>query len=564
MPFGYSGVYVIHGRPGTGKTTRIARTVRRILASAGRVPDKGWSPVVVVSLTKAAAEEAAGRQTGLPKGAISTLHSVGYRSLQRAETVGIRHIAAWNARYPAYAISPQQFLRTDRRDKDYDLDLSDVCDELPGDEVFREYDLLRHRMVPRKGWPARVLEFARRWDEWKRARGIVDYTDMIEFGDAHPMDPGVIIADEAQDLSGLERNYLERLREAHDAALILVGDNQQAIYTWRGADPKLLHDAGIPADHVDRLTQSYRLPAAVLRKATAWIAQLPGYQPAPFFPRRESPDDPDSPFVEGAVRRCDATWKWPEEAVDIADGLAREGKHVLLVTATNRMTQPMCAVLRERAIPYDNPWRRKESLWNPLRSRAADGARALLFPTGAPWTHGEVAAWTSPFREGGPLRPGAKEEIRLLSIRRNSRRLPVPQRSLKRWFDPAVLEPLLELIGRRRRDGGLAGEILAAWLALMPAAKRRGRDYLIRVVAVRGADALIEAPRVHPSTIHACKGGEGDHVFLYPDLSRSAMHAWLDGGEGRDSIVRTFYVGITRARETLYLCEPAGRRFVEL
>lgn len=563
MPYGYEGVYAIHGPAGCGKTTRIARTVARILAMCGGQIDKDSSPVVVVSLTKAAAKEAAGRRTGLPKGAISTLHSVGYRSMGCPPVVGAKAIAAWNRAHPGYAISPRQFLRTDRRDPDDDLDLADSRDDLPGDDFFREYDLLRHRMVPREKWPLRVRQFAHLWEDWKRAEGLIDFTDMIALGGAHPLDPGVIIADEAQDLSALEHAYLRHLCGMHGAALILVGDSQQAIYTWRGADPDLLHDPTIPPDHIDRLEQSYRVPAAPLRRGAALISQIPGHRPIPVLPRREQPDDPASPFVEGEVRRCDATWKWPEEAIDLTVELARSGKHVLLATATNRMTGPMCAVLRERAIPFDNPWRRKERRWNPLHTLAADGARALLFPIGVPWTHAQVAAWTAPLREGELLRKGAKAEIRELARGKAGGRS-VTERSMHRWLEPAMLAPFLGLVNRRRQEGGLADEILAAWLELMPAAKRQARDYVARVVAAHGADALVQEPLIHPSTIHACKGGEADHVFLFPDLSHAAMDAWLDGGEGRASIVRTFYVGITRTREVLHICEPGGRRYVEL
>jgi len=51
-------------------------------------------------------------------------------------------------------------------------------------------------------------------------------------------------------------------------------------------------------------------------------------------------------------------------------------------------------------------------------------------------------------------------------------------------------------------------------------------------------------------------------VYLFPDLSFAGMNEWLGGGTA--AVRRLFYVGMTRARETLILCEPAGSRSVAL
>lgn len=51
------------------------------------------------------------------------------------------------------------------------------------------------------------------------------------------------------------------------------------------------------------------------------------------------------------------------------------------------------------------------------------------------------------------------------------------------------------------------------------------------------------------------KGGEADAVFLFPDLSRSGDLAYQKHGAERDSVIRLFYVGMTRARRSLYICQ---------
>lgn len=65
-------------------------------------------------------------------------------------------------------------------------------------------------------------------------------------------------------------------------------------------------------------------------------------------------------------------------------------------------------------------------------------------------------------------------------------------------------------------------------------------------------------------TIHSVKGGEADVVVLFPDLSAAGMRQWVGPWEGRDAVIRCFYVGMTRARETLVICQPGSRHHAHL
>ena len=74
----------------------------------------------------------------------------------------------------------------------------------------------------------------------------------------------------------------------------------------------------------------------------------------------------------------------------------------------------------------------------------------------------------------------------------------------------------------------------------------------------------MNAPHVIVGTIHSVKGGEADVVYLFPDLSRAGDGQYHRMGPPRDSVVRLFYVGITRARHTLYICQPETPRMVAI
>jgi len=44
-------------------------------------------------------------------------------------------------------------------------------------------------------------------------------------------------------------------------------------------------------------------------------------------------------------------------------------------------------------------------------------------------------------------------------------------------------------------------------------------------------------------------------AYLFPDLPQAGDAQYARGGVARDSVIWQFYAGVTRARETLYLCQ---------
>jgi superfamily I DNA/RNA helicase len=84
----------------------------------------------------------------------------------------------------------------------------------------------------------------------------------------------------------------------------------------------------------------------------------------------------------------------------------------------------------------------------------------------------------------------------------------------------------------------------------------RGRfQFPADVAAAYGPRALVDQPQVVVGTIHSVKGAQADVVYLFPDLSQAGDAQYQRNGEPRDSVIRVFYVGATRARETLYICQ---------
>jgi len=76
------------------------------------------------------------------------------------------------------------------------------------------------------------------------------------------------------------------------------------------------------------------------------------------------------------------------------------------------------------------------------------------------------------------------------------------------------------------------------------------------ITARRGPSVLLETPKVVVGTIHSVKGGQADVVYLFPDISQAGDAQYARMSAPRDSVIRQFYVGVTRSRETLYTCQP--------
>ena len=540
------GRHVIIGPPGTGKTTRIAQSVEKIVAehrAAGGRVDGQECPVIVASLTRAAAAEAVGR-CDLPPEAVGTIHSFGLRSLEGRRIPKRKEIAEWNERHPAWTISS---LSSEDTEIDEELSIDGGGDD--GDLMLAELELARHQMVPRNQWRAKLGAFAAAWVSWKDAGRFVDFADLVELASPDaPLGARVIIADEAQDCSRLELDTLERWAESA-GALILVGDTRQTLYAWRGADPEsLMRKPGDTATRFDTLGHSWRLPRRIHAAAEAWAGNLSIDDPPSYSPRDE----------DGLVERCDASLDNPRQAVELALERAAEGRRVMILAACAYQLSATISTLRAMALPYSNPWRRRNTRWNPMAARRRvsiwDRARALLEPVMAErlWSCREVFLWAGALRSDGVLCRGAKK---LMESWTDST-YDATAAELARVFEPHEFSKIWRLAYDQPDPARLA----TWWRAHILARYAEPSIYPVGVISGPYRDCLDDQgePLIHVGTCHSVKGAESDVVIIYPDLSRAGFDAYARGrGPDHDAVIRTFYVGMTRARQELFLCRPS-------
>jgi superfamily I DNA/RNA helicase len=311
----------------------------------------------------------------------------------------------------------------------------------------------------------------------------------------------------------------------------VVGDPDQAIYGFRGADPSHLERfAAAFAATTLCLARNHRSPPAVVEAATAVIAAAPGRPRRPLAAGERAPGAPDRIdrfVVAGAAEEAEAIAAEIERAVGgtsltsfdtgRADGHVEAGlafHDIAILTRIAAQHEAIAEALDRATIPY----RRVEDA--PLGGRPAL-ARLV----------------------------GALERLRA-----GTSSSPLAADVGRRPVADLVLA--LAAVGPTASDERRAADLLAA-LAL-PHRTDLGA-FLAELPLLREIDLALEPQKVALLTLHASKGLEFPLVFI-AGCERGLLPLELPGlprGDVEEER-RLLYVGMTRARQRLVLL--AARR----
>lgn len=530
--------YRLLGPPGCGKTTALATSwVPKAVDRFGR------SDVVVCSLTRTAAREIVSRDIDLPRENVGTLHALAFRALGRPPLAQDKKwIEDWNS-----SCTPHYRLTAAGGSLD-DLP-TEAVGANKGDALLESVEQLRHRCVPVDHWPAKTRAFFDRWTAWKQEHQVFDFTDLIEkavdFTDHAPGEPKVLIVDEAQDLSKLEMRLVEHWGAVTEF-FVLAGDADQSIFEWRGADAEAFLSADVPQDHVYKLTQSYRVPQAVQEYASRWIDKVEKRYPVEYKPKDE--------LGECRIDRGSSMRKLPRLLRELQEDATR-GETSMVLATCSFMLRSLVRELRQRGIPFHNPYRVTNGQWNPMRG-GVDRLRTFLAPVrkelqgeGAEarfWTWGEVDRWVDPLRATSDFVRGAKT-LAHERAQNDKTGEPMTRSELRSVFTDEGWEAVGAALS------GTDDEAVSWYEQRILPKRRKQLAYAIKMARKHGIGMLAEDPKLIIGTIHSVKGGGVDNVYLAPDLSMSGAKEYAKRGPGRDGIVRTFYVGMTRAQKKLVL-----------
>jgi DNA helicase-2/ATP-dependent DNA helicase PcrA len=401
-----------------------------------------------------------------------------------------------------------------------------------------------------------------RYDEALRERGLLDFDDLLTL----PVrllgaDPGLarayrerwpwISVDEYQDVDELQYRLLGMLT-GPDGHLCAIGDPDQAIYGFRGADVGFFLRFGqdFPAARTVRLTRNYRSSRAIVDGALQAIAPSTLVRGRVLDPHGEVAASAPRIVVHQAATEygeADFVVRTVEELLggssfySIDSGRASPGGHgglsfadVAVLYRTDAQAGPLAEALGRAGMPF------QKRSHDRLTDRP--GVRAVVRLLRA-----EAAA------AGAAARPRPPEPV-----------VTLVHRAVKAAVDQLGAAPGP---GDQPGPGGAPAseaEIRAAMDLLTPLAERCDDDlarFLSDLALGAEVDALDpRADRVSLLTLHAAKGLEFPVVFLTGCEDGLLPLRWggsadLDPGEER----RLFFVGMTRARSHLYLSHASRR-----
>ena len=171
-------------------------------------------------------------------------------------------------------------------------------------------------------------KFVKAYESFKAKHNVMDFTDLlvryVNSGD--PLDVSAAIIDEAQDLTPLQWRVVTKMfSRASD--LILAGDDDQAVFSWAGADVDQFLSY---TQDQEVLAQSYRMPRAVYNYATKITADIQVRKSKLFHPRD----------ADGILDVSDRAYVNPDESS-------------LILSRTNAALEPVVQDLRLIGEPYE-------------------------------------------------------------------------------------------------------------------------------------------------------------------------------------------------------------------
>jgi len=378
----------------------------------------------------------------------------------------------------------------------------------------------------------RVAEIYERYVAEKRHRRMVDFDDLIRLAarDLHA-DPVWAAArrwhhrhlyvDEFQDVNPLQHHLLSAWM-GPESTLCVVGDPNQAIYAWNGADARYLvdFDEWFPGGHTVSLVDNYRSTPEVLRAANAVLAGGGG-TPLRLLPHRPSGAEPtvrsfddetaEARAVARAVRdRHRPNSPWSAQAV---------------LVRTNAQAPALAEALGAAGIPHRV--RGSASLLDQPEVRTALGALRRAMSVTTFLADCERTARLDSAHADGP--PGDGDGINGLTDERRAN--------------------LAELVRLGREylalDPGGEPAAFGAWLASTLRKEDRAGGDAVEIVTFHAAKGL-EWPIVHIS------GMEKGYV---------PIHHAEDDPDAVEEERRLLYVALTRARDELHLTRANRRAF---
>lgn len=535
---------LIVGPPGTGKTRAVLdHYVWPLLREGGRV--------LATSFTRAAAgelRERTGREFGAEpetwRESLTTIHSEAWR---RCAGLGLERGKVKGAKGEDVDPDREEWLASldARAEGDYQMGWDRVRhvwpEDIGQDPRVRLARLFRGAQLDEAdAWVRKDMHG--RYQDGKLVNP--DFTGLLELALSSGCGRGVdlLAVDEAQDLSPLEWELID-LWAAGARRVLVVGDPDQAIYGWSGADGARLLRWIRSGDPARRLAQSWRVPRLTHSMARQVVRLVSNREDAPY--------EPADRFGEAAELNDVDAWGGVAKAQD-------SEQTALILSRTRAGCSEAVEGLLSAGVPHIAERGRQVLRRDSGVLRVADALSSWFLRSRAVSVE-SARLVVKAIDSRGPILEGRKrgpkgEAEKALKERDGDVSLAWMEASGFRVEDMARmwLEPDVEWW-----KAALLGRLVNAEALLIV------RDWLAYYGTV--GELMDAAARVVVTTAHGSKGREADLVvldarkaiYLGPRQKQSAGELQTLT-ERRDEDLRCLYVAITRAKHRLVVIR--GRR----
>ena len=496
---------IIPGPPGTGKTWTLVNTyLAKEINGLHTDPKK----IVYVTFSNAAAD-VANEKIKYPLLYISTLHHLGTRECKIDTTTQLLKDRKWKQ-----FTSQSQICRGMKFETKRDI-YGNTVHQNPHMKIIsysrsKKIDLME---------AALQLDLHHSVDLWlteqinedlksyKEQTGMVEFSDMItQFVEEDKrLALDAIFLDEAQDLSPLQWDMFFHIEEQCKRSYV-AGDDDQTIYGFQGADPSVFINL---KGTFDNQIQSHRVPKKIHAKALEILKHI--------------------------NERLDKPWEARDE-----EGTYKEN---CLLTDFNFRTDEWMILAQTNA-----QLKEPAQFLNDLNLRYKGGQNELL-----------PADLLKAYRIWNRLNDGASvsgEEAQ--HVIKNFLR----KKQVKHGFGEGKLldKVYTDTLEELQKDHGLL--VAGSWEHLHMSDEQKNYIKLL----LKNGDNLTTDSKIELSTIHGAKGRECENVILYIDFGSEDENDFLarEADKDPDKIHRLFFVGVTRAKQNLYIMESTQTNFYNI
>lgn len=236
------GPLLVTAGPGSGKTTVITHHIKYLIDNLGISPKE----ILVITFTKSAAIEMKVRflrlmDTSDTQVVFGTFHAFFYQILRQSGVFGYNSILKEKEKY----VILRDILKAHKISFYENTFLEDLLGEISQAQNKGNLEAFDPVMLEKEQFRTIYKEYSRR----KEALGKIDFDDMVLYcHDLLVKEPEIlqkwqntfrfILVDEFQDINPMQYDIVKLLAQRHHN-LFMVGDEDQSVYSFRGADPKI-------------------------------------------------------------------------------------------------------------------------------------------------------------------------------------------------------------------------------------------------------------------------------------------------------------------------------------